>query len=61
MKNHWSMTLFLFIYFNELFLISDGIEPYELEDFLADILDHEFDTITEDDSLNLVCIKFDYI
>ncbi|XP_797024.2 pre-rRNA-processing protein TSR2 homolog [Strongylocentrotus purpuratus] len=36
------------------FLENDGIEPYELEDFLADILDHEFDTIVEDDSLNLV-------
>ncbi|XP_072176129.1 pre-rRNA-processing protein TSR2 homolog [Diadema setosum] len=33
---------------------NEGIESFELEDFLADILDHEFDTIAEDDSLAAV-------
>ncbi|XP_064606664.1 pre-rRNA-processing protein TSR2 homolog [Liolophura sinensis] len=30
---------------------NDGIEAYELEDFLADVLNTEFDTIAEDGSL----------
>ncbi|XP_041460626.1 pre-rRNA-processing protein TSR2 homolog [Lytechinus variegatus] len=36
------------------FLENDGVEPYELEDCLADILDHEFDTLAEDGSLNKI-------
>ncbi|XP_063952350.1 pre-rRNA-processing protein TSR2 homolog [Lytechinus pictus] len=38
------------------FLENDGVEPYELEDCLADILDHEFDTVAEDGSLNKISI-----
>ena len=31
--------------------ISGDIEPYELEDYLAEILSNEFDTIVDDGSL----------
>ncbi|XP_077986219.1 pre-rRNA-processing protein TSR2 homolog isoform X2 [Glandiceps talaboti] len=33
------------------FLENSNIEPYEVEEFLANILDHEFDTIADDGSL----------
>ena len=44
-----------------LFLLSlllAGIEPYELEDFLAEILSNEFDTVANDGSLEQVCCFF---
>ena len=34
--------------------ITDGIEPYELEDFIAALMDNEFDTRAEDGSLQVV-------
>ncbi|ELU00661.1 hypothetical protein CAPTEDRAFT_79388, partial [Capitella teleta] len=33
---------------------NSGIEPYELEDFLADIMNNEFETVTSDGSLEQV-------
>lgn len=34
--------------------LSEGIEPEELEDYLASLLDQEFDTIVDDGSLKRV-------
>ena len=34
--------------------LSEGLETYEVEDFLADILDTEFNTIADDGSLSVV-------
>jgi hypothetical protein len=38
-------------------VISDGIEAYELEDFIAEIMNREFDTVTDDNSIPEVIIK----
>ena len=35
-----------------------NLEVYEVEEFLADILNHEFDTIADDGSLSQVANKF---
>ncbi len=35
----------------------EGIEPEELEDYLASLLDQEFDTIVEDGSLQRVSVS----
>lgn len=37
-----------------LFCVSEDIDDYEVEDFLADIMNTEFDTIVEDGSLSQV-------
>ena len=36
------------------FFLSANLEAYEVEEFLADILNHEFDTIADDGSLSQV-------
>lgn len=36
------------------FIFSANIDPYEVEDFLADIMNVEFDTVTDDGSLKQV-------
>lgn len=36
------------------FCVSEDIDDYEVEDFLADIMNTEFDTIVEDGSLSQV-------
>ena len=33
---------------------AENVEPYELEDFLSQILDNEFETVVDDGSLNQV-------
>lgn len=40
-----------------LFCVSEDIDDYEVEDFLADIMNTEFDTIVEDGSLSQVSIS----
>ena len=40
----------------QLKFITGNIESFELEDFLATILNSEFDTIPDDGSLPQVCI-----
>ncbi|XP_071815433.1 pre-rRNA-processing protein TSR2 homolog [Apostichopus japonicus] len=44
------------------FMENDGIYPDELEEFIADILNNEFDTIAEDGSVNeiaqRICLDF---
>lgn len=37
-----------------MFLLIENLDPYEVEEFLADILNAEFDTIADDGSLSEV-------
>lgn len=54
MKNWWDGNIEVVIIKFCLFCVSEDIDDYEVEDFLADIMNTEFDTIVEDGSLSQV-------
>lgn len=61
MKNWWDgnsegQAVIVIIKFC-LFCVSEDIDDYEVEDFLADIMNTEFDTIVEDGSLSQVSMS----
>ena len=49
--------LIIYILFVCVTIVTADIEPYELEDFLADLLNHEFDIVTDDGSLQQVLLE----
>lgn len=40
-------------------LSSDDLQQYEVEDFIAQLMDQEFDTVVDDGSLPQVCTQTD--
>uniref|UniRef100_A0A4D5R9Q4 Pre-rRNA-processing protein TSR2 homolog n=1 Tax=Scolopendra viridis TaxID=118503 RepID=A0A4D5R9Q4_SCOVI len=42
---------------NQFYLDNENLEPYEVENFIAEILDNEFDTIVDDGSLEQMSIN----